>query len=139
MVVELSACALAPTVGIILAELIARHSQHTQCSRVACRHGTHILWEQLPWIWVVIVVSQREDLIPRRMVFVHDIGSRKAVAGIVGLGGMGMEIALVLVHCRPINIGVWVVGYSRDDGLSVHHLDIYCAVRFGGCAIEFDV
>ena len=85
------------------------------------------------------MVSQREDLIPRRMVFVHDIGSREAIAGIVGLGGMGMEIALVLVHCRPINLGVWVVGYSRDDGLSVHHLDIYRTVRFGGCAVEFDV
>ena len=45
----------------------------------------------------------------------------------------------VLVHCRPINIGVWIVGYSRDDSLSVHYLDIYRTVRFGGCTVHFYV
>ena len=45
VVVELSACTFAPTVGIILTELIARNSQHAQCSRGARGHETHILWE----------------------------------------------------------------------------------------------
>ena len=43
VVVELPTRALAPAIGIVLAELIARHSQHAQCGRVASRYRSHIL------------------------------------------------------------------------------------------------
>ena len=85
------------------------------------------------------MVGEREDLIPCCVVSVHDIGSREAIAGIVGLSSMGMEIALKLVHSSPINISIWVVGYSRSHVLTIHYLDIHRAVRPGGRAIEFEV
>ena len=85
------------------------------------------------------MVGEGENLIARSMVSVHNVGGGEAIAGIVGLGGMCMEIALELVDSSPINICVWIVGYSSINGLSVHHFDIYRTVRLGGSAVEFDV
>ena len=85
------------------------------------------------------MVGERENLIACRMVFVHDIGGSKPITCIIGLSCMGVEIALKLIDRSPINIGVRIVGYNRSDGLSVHDLEIYCAVCLSGSAIEFDV
>ena len=85
------------------------------------------------------MVGKGQNLITRRMVFVHNVGSSKTVASIVGLGGMCMEVALELVDSSPINICVWVIINSRSDSLSIHHFDIYRTMRLSGCAVKFDI